>query len=76
MVGRLCEGWLTEIARNGAKRNEGADSLSCKRRAGVCFCCVVEFFVGRASAGMNEAKRVEVRGTLSEMNDCSCLGYK
>jgi hypothetical protein len=31
-------GWLTEIARNGAKRNEGADSLRWKRRAGVVFC--------------------------------------
>jgi len=35
---RVERGWLTEIARNGAKRNEGADSLRCKRRAGVVFC--------------------------------------
>lgn len=72
---RVERGWLTEIARNGAKRNEGADSLRWKRRVGVRFCCEVEFFGGRASAGMNGAKRVEVRGTLSEMNDCSCYGF-
>lgn len=44
---RVERGWLTEIARNGAKRNEGADSLRWKRRAGVCFCRVVKFFCGQ-----------------------------
>lgn len=45
--------------------------------AGLAYVFAVKcsFFEGRASAGINGAKSVEVRGTLSEMNDCSCLGF-
>lgn len=44
--------------------------------AGLAYVFAVKcsFFVGRASAGRNEAKSVEERDALSEMNDCSCLG--
>lgn len=45
--------------------------------AGLAYVFAVKcsFFVGRASAGMNETKRVEARDTLSEMNNCSCLVF-